>query len=671
MSDGKVVFDITGNTAGIDKALQAATSSISRETAKWTVIGQTAMNGLTSAASAAFRGIAALAKNAFSYNAQMETYLINFSTLLGDAEAGAAKLEELKIYAAQTPFVLSDLAKATQTMLSFGIASDTVSDALRYMGDISLGDAQKLQSLALAFSQATSTGKLMGQDLLQMINAGFNPLMILAEAAGEAYSDFKRFASGDAVDADFALRVDTARSELERLGDQADLTTRILGRMGQTGEVSADLILLAMQLATSEGGLFFDALTKSSKTATGQLSTIADSWDMLIGKIGKGGFDYLSTKLFPKLILWLDELNAAIDENGIQGMADALPGILSQAKVELVNVVSAIVAAIYNAFTGKTLDQSEVREAINGALTSIGETLAAVGVFFSEQLPATWAKVQAIIDKVCDMLNLKVETPRNAASAPDPFYDFDGWSEYDIAAAIDYIRAYAQVRKGNKEYTDMMVKAMQAINEGQKDDAASFATAVDELFSSIENGDPVQIPAEWLDGTEADLQSALSGMDLSADVSVNPVYASGAAGSIADLFGAIAGLFGQDHAAGGVFAGSTRLLARDGSLHTVGESGAEAILPLDTLWRRLGLLMDGAFAANLGDMQYRVMPSIPAAAPSAGMDETVLSSIIADKVREAISGLVIEMDHQRVAKLLTPSVSRNVADEIKQRKWTG
>lgn len=61
-------------------------------------------------------------------------------------------------------------------MLSFGIAQDRIMPNIKALGDIAMGDRNKLNSLTLAFSQMTASGRLMGQDLLQMINAGFNPL---------------------------------------------------------------------------------------------------------------------------------------------------------------------------------------------------------------------------------------------------------------------------------------------------------------------------------------------------------------------------------------------------------------------------------------------------------------------------------------------------------------
>lgn len=361
MSDGKVVFEITGNTSGINSALNAATNSIAQQTAKWTVLGQTAMNALVGFARTGFNWIKTLADNAFEYNAQMETYEVNFRTLLGDSEAAARKMVELKEYAAKTPFSFGDLADATQTLLAFGMTSDDASLALKYLGDISLGDANKLKSLTLAFAQVSSAGKLAGQDLLQMINAGFNPLQVIAEKTGVAYADLKAVMSGEKTSDDFNLRVEEARREVEELGVNASESAILLAQIGEEGMISAEIVAAAMRYATGEGGRFYKAMEAASETAKGQIATIADSWDMLTGKITGGMFDQLSTSVLPKVVTWLNELNAAYDENGFEGLKGAAGGIFAELGTLAFNAGAGILTNIYNGLTGDEKTTEEIK----------------------------------------------------------------------------------------------------------------------------------------------------------------------------------------------------------------------------------------------------------------------------------------------------------------------
>ncbi len=103
---------------------------------------------------------------------QIDSFQISFDTLLGGKQG--AFFTEIKDFAVETPLMLDDLSKGAQMMLGFGVDSERVIPILKQIGDITMGDAERFNSMTLAFSQMYATGKLQGQDLLQMINAGFN-----------------------------------------------------------------------------------------------------------------------------------------------------------------------------------------------------------------------------------------------------------------------------------------------------------------------------------------------------------------------------------------------------------------------------------------------------------------------------------------------------------------
>ena len=104
-------------------------------------------------------------------------------------------------------------------------------------------------------------------------------------------------------------------------------------------------------------------------------------------------------------------------------------------------------------------------------------------------------------------------------------------------------------------------------------------------------------------------------------------------------------------------------------MHTFGESGTEVLLPLDALWRKMGMMFDQTFAANLDGLQYTVMPQLPAATPSAGRDDN-LPEAIAAAVREALKDLKVEMDKRTVGKMLVPVISKDIADDVNGKRWT-
>lgn len=204
-----------------------------------------------------------IAAAGIKYNASLETYTANLTTLLnGNQKAASQLLSDLKSMANTTPFETTSLVKATQTMLGFGIKVQDSQKYLKQLGDISMGDATKLEGLTLAFSQVQSAGKLTGQDLLQMINQGFNPLNIISQHTGESIASLK-------------------------------------DRMGE-GALSADEIAQSLQWATEEGGLFYGAMDKASQTTEGKLSTLKDEFNSAVGE--------LTTNLLPIFTKTVDKL---------------------------------------------------------------------------------------------------------------------------------------------------------------------------------------------------------------------------------------------------------------------------------------------------------------------------------------------------------------------------
>lgn len=171
------------------------------------------------------------------------------SIMLGSAEKGKKMFNDITKFASQTPLETKDIMQATNTMLSFGIASDKVLEYQRQLGDIAGGNAERFRALSLAFSQASSAGRLQGQDLMQMINAGFNPLEQIAKRTGKTVGYWKEQMS--------------------------------------KGAVTMDMVTQAMKDATSEGGRYHNMMLKMSKTAGGQLSTLQDNWNMALANFGK------------------------------------------------------------------------------------------------------------------------------------------------------------------------------------------------------------------------------------------------------------------------------------------------------------------------------------------------------------------------------------------------
>lgn len=168
-------------------------------------------------------------------------------TMVGKDMAGQL-IPQIKELAKISPLTMSDMVGAEKMMLGFNIQAEDTIKYLKAINDISMGESSKFNSLTLAFSQMSAAGKLMGQDLNQMINAGFNPLQIISEKTGKSIA--------------------TLKDEMSK------------------GAVSAEMVQQAFIDATSAGGKFYNMSENASKTINGQLSMMQDALDSVFNELG-------------------------------------------------------------------------------------------------------------------------------------------------------------------------------------------------------------------------------------------------------------------------------------------------------------------------------------------------------------------------------------------------
>lgn len=280
-------FSITGEVKLNSDPAEKATS-------KWTVAaGQLIADFAKKAASS----LKSVVKSGLDYNAQMESYLTNFKVMLGDEQLAAEKLEEIRRMAASTPFSLSDLTEGTQTLLQFGIAADDTTGVLKRLGDISLGNADKLQTLVRAYGKMSSAQKVTLENVNMMIDAGFNPLNQICDATGESMSALYK-----------------------RISD---------------GKVSFNELEAAVAAATSEGGQFYNGMLEASQNFNGRLSTLKDNVAALTGELTSGLFSALGD-----IIVKANELVVSITED------DAKMAALKETIGVLTAAVVAVTAAV-------------------------------------------------------------------------------------------------------------------------------------------------------------------------------------------------------------------------------------------------------------------------------------------------------------------------------------
>ena len=190
----------------------------------------------------------AAVKKSLSLAATAESNRIALEVLTGSVAKASMLFDGFIELDRSSPLSRSDFSRASQTLIGYGYAAETTLPKLRQLSEISIGNADRFQSLTLAFGQVTAAGRLMGQEVLQMVNAGFNPLQEISRTTGRSMIELKA-----AMEA---------------------------------GAISSRMVEDAFASATSEGGRFFDMNERLKSSAAGQFAKMKSDVEMLATEIG-------------------------------------------------------------------------------------------------------------------------------------------------------------------------------------------------------------------------------------------------------------------------------------------------------------------------------------------------------------------------------------------------
>lgn len=363
-----------------------------KSTSKWTVAaGQMIADFAKKAASE----LSNVVKSGVEYNATMQSYLTNFKVMLGSEEQAAEKLAEIRKMAASTPFSLDDLTDGTQTLLQFGIAADDTTGVLQQLGDISLGNADKLQTLVRAYGKMSSAQKVTLENVNMMIDAGFNPLNQICNATGESMADLYK-----------------------RISD---------------GKVSFAELESAVASATSQGGQFYNGMLEASQTFSGRMSTLKDNVSALTGELTSGLFEALG-----ELVVKVNEAAVSLldDEEKMSQLKDTLGNLAS--------VVTAAGAAFvaYKGYLALTTAATIAHTTYTAAMTAAHKA-AATG---ATGLKLAQAALNAVIN--ANPVGLFVSALAALAAGLVTAYHTSETFRNGVGSAFDWIKDKAQTAIG-------------------------------------------------------------------------------------------------------------------------------------------------------------------------------------------------------------------------------
>ena len=264
--------------------------------------------------------ISEVAKMGVEYNAQIETYQTALTTLTGSAEEANKIIEQVKKDAASTPFEVASLVKGNQLLISAGLSAEQARDDILALGNaISAtgGGEEELSRMVINLQQIKNVGKASALDIKQFAYAGIDVYGLLADYTGKT------------------------REEVTDL------------------EISYEDLTGALKFASQEGGKYFNAMEKQSKTFNGQLSNLKDNFMAFLGEVTIPMFTFLKDEVLPIIngildgTLGIDEGINKLTEtflNGVMSMVNTLvenlPAFLQMGINILLSLISGITQAL-------------------------------------------------------------------------------------------------------------------------------------------------------------------------------------------------------------------------------------------------------------------------------------------------------------------------------------
>lgn len=275
---GKVVYQFVGDKTNLESTMNSIGSSFGK-------LGSTMMNVVSTLTKALATSTTALVTFGVNYNAQMETYQAGLETLLGTSEQAVNTMNQIKEDARTTPFDVAGLTQANRLLISTGVSADEARETILALGDAvsaSGGGNDELQRMSVNLQQIKNAGKATALDIRQFAYAGINIYQLLADYTGKTTEEVKDM------------------------------------------EITYEALTGALKKASKEGGKYYNAMNKQSKTLKGQISNLKDGFSMLAGSLSEPVFNYIKDNILPGINDEIDNLNKMISDKGIGGTLEYL-----------------------------------------------------------------------------------------------------------------------------------------------------------------------------------------------------------------------------------------------------------------------------------------------------------------------------------------------------------
>jgi tape measure domain-containing protein len=397
---------------------EVITASVVNDRNAAAVTRQSAGVGLLAARYLSLYAAASIVRRAIVLDAELQSNSAAFEVFTGSVESSNKMLAEMRALAERTPLSFRGVADSAKTLMAFNVPANQVMVTLERLGNVTGGNAERFKMLSLAYAQSSAAGHLMGQDLLQMINAGFNPLQEISRKTGRSLIDLK-----------------------------ADM---------EKGAISFAMVEEAFKTATEEGGRFNGMMDKIGQTSAGALARAQSKMDVLLADLGNelapitldvvAGFEEMSPALqeasknigvmvegLSAMLGLVNQLKDALDFGdskfgtiatsapitNLRSAVDYITGHLTGSVEKLVEVRERLGRGVFSESVNKDMDefiskQKEAKDAIDAVNNAIPDPGAVVG-----GVDAAASKESEAIEKRIAALQRELDIIENIGVAED------------------------------------------------------------------------------------------------------------------------------------------------------------------------------------------------------------------------------------------------------------
>jgi tape measure domain-containing protein len=199
------------------------------------------------------QGMTNLLTSIVQVRGQFQQLEIAFETMLGSKSKAHELMQQMEETAAKTPFDLDSVANGAKQLLAYGESADKVNDTLVRLGNIASGLSLPLNDIVYLYGTTMVQGRLYAADVRQFTGRGIPLVKELAKMYG--------------------------------------VTADEINNMVSAGKIGFPDVQKVLNKLTDEGGQFYNLMEKQSKSLTGMISSLGDTWDQVQDHLGEQNQD--------------------------------------------------------------------------------------------------------------------------------------------------------------------------------------------------------------------------------------------------------------------------------------------------------------------------------------------------------------------------------------------